>query len=78
MEFRQFNYKSWYPNYEETAEDIEMEMNKVSRNDLNVEEIHSDPSVLFPIHKRDVGTSWDQWWLRHDKFAQKDKVTRNT
>lgn len=46
---------------------------QVERAGLRLEDIHPDPLVSFPAHKRDKGNDWDQWWLRHDKFARKAK-----
>uniref|UniRef100_A0A0M3I7G5 28S ribosomal protein S18-2, mitochondrial n=1 Tax=Ascaris lumbricoides TaxID=6252 RepID=A0A0M3I7G5_ASCLU len=65
--FRNFDYSIWY-SWWDGEEHV-----KVERGGINIENVHPDPLVEFPTHKRDVGNNWDQWWLRHDKFARKAK-----
>lgn len=46
---------------------------QVERGGVLFEELHPDPLIEFPEHKRDQGNDWDEWWLRYDKFVKKGK-----
>uniref|UniRef100_A0AC35GSQ4 28S ribosomal protein S18b, mitochondrial n=1 Tax=Panagrolaimus sp. PS1159 TaxID=55785 RepID=A0AC35GSQ4_9BILA len=71
IEFRWFNYKTYYPNWKGTGEfDVE---EIPSRLKSDIYESYPDPLIEFPTHNRDVGNNWDEWWKRHGEFARKAK-----
>ncbi|ETN84963.1 adaptor complexe medium subunit family protein [Necator americanus] len=67
VDFRNFDYRDWYKDWKEPP------MPPVERAGIRLQDIHPDPLVSFPVFKRDYNNDWDQWWLRHDKFAKKAK-----
>uniref|UniRef100_A0A0K0FKK1 Small ribosomal subunit protein mS40 n=1 Tax=Strongyloides venezuelensis TaxID=75913 RepID=A0A0K0FKK1_STRVS len=69
--FRNFDYKQWYPNLDVSH----LPENYISGSvrDLSINDIHPEPLVNFPVHKKDLNTDWDEWWIRYDKFARKAK-----
>lgn len=73
VEFRHFDYRQWYVDWKGTQEDEAEFEARVTRNETRLEDIYSEPDVLFKAHKRDVGNNWDEWWIRYDKFARKGK-----
>src|SRR4051794_30745766 len=74
VEFRNFNFKDWYENWEPAEEvDTTIGQEVISRKCANLEEIYPQPCIRFETHNRDTGTDWDEWWLRHEKFARKSK-----
>lgn len=67
--FRNFDYKLWYPWW-----DGPEHVNVCRGSSLEtLHKFYPDPVVLFPTHNRDRGNNWDQWWIRHQKFAQRGK-----
>lgn len=69
VRFRHFNYKDWYSNWE-GEESNTLDGIKVDRNRISVDNIYSDPEVMFKTHNRDTNTNWDEWWLRHKEFSR--------
>ncbi|KHJ99519.1 clathrin adaptor complex small chain [Oesophagostomum dentatum] len=67
IDFRNFDYRDWYKDWSEPP------LPHVERAGIRLQDIHPDPLVSFPVFKRDYNNDWDQWWLRHDKFAKKAK-----
>ncbi|CAD5235423.1 unnamed protein product [Bursaphelenchus xylophilus] len=77
IEFRAFDYKLWYENWQEQPElaafhehDEEIPL---TRKSTKMEHIFQDEQIFFPIHNRERHRDWDEWWKRHDKFAKKAK-----
>uniref|UniRef100_A0AC35TW16 28S ribosomal protein S18b, mitochondrial n=1 Tax=Rhabditophanes sp. KR3021 TaxID=114890 RepID=A0AC35TW16_9BILA len=68
IDFRSFDYKQWYPTRDVTH--ITKHKIPANLNDASMADIHPQPLVDFPAHKRDYGTNWDQWWIRHDEFKK--------
>jgi len=74
VEFRRFDYSSWYKDWRLPKWTKEQETDEsFSWKSSRIEDIYPDPPVLFPTHKVDENTSWDQWWLRHAEFARKGR-----
>jgi len=69
VEFRHFDYSQWYEDWIPTTAEYEEE--PVGRTSTSFENLYPSEPVSFPPHIRDTNTNWDQWWLRHDKFARK-------
>ncbi|CAJ0919985.1 unnamed protein product, partial [Mesorhabditis belari] len=67
VEFRNFDYRQYYPWWTEEPS------RQVSRGGLTLPDIHPDPLIEFDAFKPETKTWWDQYWLRHDKFAKKGK-----
>uniref|UniRef100_A0A1I7V150 28S ribosomal protein S18-2, mitochondrial n=1 Tax=Caenorhabditis tropicalis TaxID=1561998 RepID=A0A1I7V150_9PELO len=67
VEFRNFDYRQWYKSWQEEPG------KPVERAGVRLQDIHPDPLVHFPTFKNDKNNDWDQWWIRHDKFARKGK-----
>lgn len=68
VEFRHFDYNEWYPglwNGEQTNID------ELPKRVIDVDDVYPNPDVDFPAHNRDINTNWDEWWVRHEKFARK-------
>lgn len=71
VQFRHFDYKDWYSNWQDDN-NTESSLQEIdfNRNNVLIENIYPDPEVLFETHNRDSNTDWDEWWLRHKKFAR--------
>jgi hypothetical protein len=63
--FRNFDYTLYYPWW--PANDHVF----VRRSGLELHEVRASRFVEFPVHNRDKGNDWDEWWKRHDLFARK-------
>ncbi|CAJ0577875.1 unnamed protein product, partial [Mesorhabditis spiculigera] len=67
VEFRNFDYRQYYPWWSQEPP------RQVTRGGLTLPDIHPDPLIEFDAFKPEQNTWWDQYWLRHDKFAKKAK-----
>uniref|UniRef100_A0A0N4ZT00 Small ribosomal subunit protein mS40 n=1 Tax=Parastrongyloides trichosuri TaxID=131310 RepID=A0A0N4ZT00_PARTI len=71
IDFRHFDYKEWYPNLD--VSHLTKDYKSGNLRDVSMNDIHPEPLVSFPVHKKDLNTNWDEWWIRHDKFSRKAK-----
>ena len=70
VEYRAFDYKAWYENWRGRNVAHDEDGVAISRQTASVESLYPNEPVLFPTHRRNFGTDWDEYWHRHKKFAK--------
>jgi len=68
MPYRVFDYRQYYSWYHDAPPH-----GRLTGDKMTIDKVHVVPPVAFPAHNRDLDTHWDEWWIRHNKFARRNK-----
>uniref|UniRef100_A0A915CT58 Uncharacterized protein n=1 Tax=Ditylenchus dipsaci TaxID=166011 RepID=A0A915CT58_9BILA len=68
--FREFDLKEWYDGWKDNRKDQVFDPEPLTRC-VSIEDVLPEPQQKqYEAHNRDHKNSWDEWWLRHAKFAR--------
>jgi hypothetical protein len=66
--YRVFDYRHYYSWWHEAPP-----AGRLTGDKMSIDKVHTVDPVAFPAHNPDLNTDWDEWWIRHDKFARRNK-----